>query len=85
MLGILKIKFTDHMKLKKKKEKNVHASVVFRKGNKIQKEMRSQSVEQRVKERPSRDCHTWGSIPHAVIKPSHYWGCQEMHADRSLI
>jgi hypothetical protein len=35
-------------------------------------------VEQRLEKRPSRDCSTWGSIPHADTKPRHYGGCQEM-------
>ena len=55
-------------------------------GTKYSREkIQSQSVEQRLKERPSRDCFTWGSIPYAVIKPRHYCGCQEVLADRSLI
>ena len=29
-------------------------------------------VEQKLKERPSRNCPTWGSIPYAVNNPSHY-------------
>jgi hypothetical protein len=43
------------------------------------------SVEQKLKERPSRDCLTWGSIPYTVIKHKHYFGCQEVLAGRSLI
>ncbi|KRY62277.1 hypothetical protein T4D_6339, partial [Trichinella pseudospiralis] len=38
-----------------------------------------------LKERPSRDCPTWGFIPYTVTKPRHYCGCQEVHAERSLI
>ena len=34
-LRIPKIQFTDHMKLKKKEDKSVGASVLLRKGNKI--------------------------------------------------
>jgi hypothetical protein len=34
-LGIPKKQFTDHMKLKKKGDENVDASVLLRKGNKI--------------------------------------------------
>jgi hypothetical protein len=37
------------------------------------------------KERLSSDCSTWGSIPYTVTKPRHYCGCQEVHAERSLI
>ena len=42
-------------------------------------------MEQRLKESPSRDCPTWGSIPHVDIKHLHYYRCQEVLADRSLI
>jgi hypothetical protein len=49
------------------------------------KKKQGQRVEQRLKERPSRDCPTWGSIPHADTKPRHYCGCQEVLADRNLI
>ena len=34
-LGIPKIQFTDHMKLKKKEDKSVDTSVILRRGNKI--------------------------------------------------
>jgi hypothetical protein len=44
-----------------------------------------QSMEQRLKERPSKDCLTWGSIPHTVTKCRHYCVCHEVLADRSLI
>ena len=44
-----------------------------------------QSVEQRLKERPSRDCPTWGLISYTATKPGHCYGCQEVLADRSLI
>ena len=37
------------------------------------------------KERPSKNCPTWGSIPHTATKPGHYGGCQEVLTDRSLI
>jgi hypothetical protein len=47
--------------------------------------IQTQSVEQRLKKRPSRDCPTWGSIPYTVTKPRHYFGCQEMLVDRILI
>ena len=33
------------------------------------KELQRQSVEQRMKERPSRDCPIWESIPYTVTKP----------------
>jgi hypothetical protein len=34
-LGIPKIQFTDHMKLKKKEDQNVDVSVLLRRGSKI--------------------------------------------------
>jgi hypothetical protein len=36
------------------------------------KEIKGQRMEQRLKERPSRDCLTWESIPHADTKPRYY-------------
>ena len=50
-----------------------------------QEEIWRQSVEQILKERPSRHCPTWGSIPYTTTKPRHYCGCWEVLADRSLI
>jgi hypothetical protein len=49
------------------------------------KELQRQSVEQRMKEWPPRDCPTWESIPYTVTKPRHYFGCQQALADKSLI
>ena len=40
---------------------------------------------QSVKERPSRDCPTRGSIPYTVNQPRQYCGYQEVLADRSLM
>jgi hypothetical protein len=48
-------------------------------------EIQRQSMEQRLKERPSRNFPTWGSIPYTFTKPRHYCGCQQVLADRSLI
>jgi hypothetical protein len=39
-------------------------------------------VEQRLKEKPSRDCPTWGNIPYTVTKSRHYCGYQQLLADR---
>ena len=39
------------------------------------KEMQGQRVEQGLKERPSRDCPTWGSIPHTDTKHTHSKKC----------
>jgi hypothetical protein len=66
------------MKLKKKVDQSVNASVLLRGGNKIQEEIWRQSVEQRLKKRPSRDCPTSRSIPYTVTKHGCYCGCQEM-------
>jgi hypothetical protein len=54
-LGIPRIKLTDHMKLKKKEDQSVDASVLLRRGNKIITGGRSQGVtwegERRVRKR----------------------------------
>jgi hypothetical protein len=58
-LGIPKIQVTDHMKLKKKENQSVGASVFLERGTKYsQEQIWRQSVEQRLKERPSRDYPT---------------------------
>jgi hypothetical protein len=58
------------MKPKKKKDQNVDASVILRRGNKILTGgNRRQHVEQRLKEKPSRDYPTWGSIPYTATEP----------------
>jgi hypothetical protein len=62
-VGIPKIQFTKHLKLKKKEGQSVDTSVLVRRGNKIPMEGVTESSEQRLKERPSRDCLTWGCIP----------------------
>ena len=51
----------------------------------LSKEIQGQRVEQRLKERPFRDCPTWGSIPHVDNKSRRYCECQEVLADRSLL
>jgi hypothetical protein len=59
---------------------------LLRRGTKYSREgIQRQNVEQRPKERPSRDCPAWGSIPYTVTKPRHYGGCQEVLDVRSLI
>jgi hypothetical protein len=50
-----------------------------------QEEIWRQIVEQRLKERPSRDCPTWGYIPYTVANPGHYCGFWEVLADRREI
>jgi hypothetical protein len=73
------------MKLKKKECQSVGASILLRKGSKILTGANRKTMYQRLKERPSRKCPIWGSIPYAVIKPRHYCGCQDVHAERSLM
>ena len=43
------------MKIKKKEDQSVDVSVFLRRGNKIQKEIQRLGMEQRLKERASRD------------------------------
>jgi hypothetical protein len=55
------------MKLKKKKDHSVDASILLRMGTKYsQEQIRTQSMEQRLMERPSRDCPTWECISYTV-------------------
>jgi hypothetical protein len=42
-------------------------------------------MEQKLKEGPSRDCHTWGTILSADTKPRLCCCCQEKPADRNLV
>jgi hypothetical protein len=74
------------MQLKKKEEQSVDSLVLLRRGKKYsQEEIWRRSVEQRLKKRPSTECPIWGSIPYTVSKPGHYWECQEVLAEWSLI
>jgi hypothetical protein len=84
-LRVPKIQFTDYIKLKKKEDQVWMLQSFLEEGTKYSKEeIQRQNVEQRLKERPSRDCPTWGSIPYTDTKPRHYCGCQEVCADKSL-
>jgi hypothetical protein len=49
------------------------------------KEIQGQRVEQRLDERPSRDCPIYGFIQYAATKSRHYCRCQEVLVDRSPI
>jgi len=53
------------MKLKKKEDQSVDTSDLLRRGNKkyTQEKIQRQSVDQRLKERPSRDYPIWGIHP----------------------
>jgi hypothetical protein len=73
MFGIPKIQF---MKLKKREDQIANTSVLLRRKKKYPwEELQRKSVEQRKKERPSRYCLTWKSIPYTVTKPRYYCGC----------
>jgi hypothetical protein len=52
------IQLIEHLKLKMKEGDSMGASFLLRKRNKIQDQIQRQSVEQRLKERLSRDCPT---------------------------
>jgi hypothetical protein len=57
------------MKHKKKEEQSVDALVLHRREIKYSWEkIQRQSREQRLKERSSKDCPTWESIPYTVTK-----------------
>jgi hypothetical protein len=86
MLGISKIQFIDHVELKKTEDQSMNTLVHLRRVNKIPwEEIWRQNVEQRPKGRPSRDCPICGPIPYTVTKTRHYFQCQEVLADRSMI
>ena len=85
-LGIPKIQFTNHMKLKRMKT-TVWLLRFFLEGG-VKIPMRGDTETMfgaKLKERPSSDCPTWGSIPYTVTKRRHYCECQDVLANRSLI
>jgi hypothetical protein len=53
----------------KKENQNIDASVILRRMNKI---LTGGNVEKSLKERPSRDCPTWGSISYTATKLGRY-------------
>jgi hypothetical protein len=65
-LRISKIKFAKHMKLRKKEDKSVQRSFLEWGTKYPWKELQRQSSELRLKERPSKDCPTRGSIPYTT-------------------
>jgi hypothetical protein len=85
-LQITKMQFIDHMKLKKKEDQSVGASVLLRRGNKlpmegaIETKCRAETEGMTIQRLPILEF-----IPYTVTKPRHYCGCQEEHAERSLI
>jgi hypothetical protein len=74
------------MKLKKKEDQSVGASVLLKRGNKI---LTGGDTEIKCgAETEGKDIQRLpylGSIPYIVTKPRHYCGCQKVHAGRSLI
>ena len=73
-LRIPKTQFTDQMKLKKKEVQSMDISILLRRGSKYPwEEIQRQSVEQRLKERPPRDCPTWVSIPYSHQTQTLLW------------
>jgi hypothetical protein len=73
------------MKLKKKTKVWILRSFLDRGTKYPWEEIQRQNVEQKLNERPSKDCPAWGTIPCTVIKPRYYCGCQKVLADRRLI
>jgi hypothetical protein len=74
------------MKLKKKKDQSVDTLLLLRTENKIPLEgVTETKFGAKMKERPSRDCPTQGSIPYTTTKPRQYCICQKDFADRTLI
>ena len=58
------IQFAKHMKLKMKEEQSVDTLSLLRMGNKIaMKGVAETKFIAKIKDGPSRDCPTWGSIP----------------------
>ena len=85
-LRILKIQLTDHMKLKKKEDQSMDATVILRRGNNIPMGVDTETkcgaeTEVKVIQRLSN----LGIPPYTITKPRHYGGCQEVLPDRSLI
>jgi len=71
-LRIPKIKFAKHMKLKRRKTKVwILCSFLEWETKYPWKELQRQSLEQSLKELPSRYSPTWGTIPWTTIKPRH--------------
>jgi hypothetical protein len=74
------------MKLKKKEDQRVDASVLLRKGNKILTEGNMETkCGAETEGKASRDCPTWRSIPCTVAKLGHYCRCWEVLTDGNLI
>ena len=77
-------KFTDHMKLKKKKDQNVDTSILLR-GGKILTRTNTETNCGVETERKAIQRLPYLRILHYIQSPKHYGICQEVLADRSLI
>ena len=73
MFGIPKIQFTDHMKLKKKEDQSVDASVLLRRGNKILMGEYSET-----KYRAETEGKAIQSLPHLGIHPIYSYQTQTL-------
>jgi hypothetical protein len=74
------------MKFKKKEDQSVDTLILLSSWYKIPMEgVTEKKYRSEMKERPFRDCPTWGSIPYTTTKPREYCGCQQVLAERSLI
>ena len=74
------------MKLKKKEDQSVGASVLLRKGNKILTGANTETkCRAETEGKTIQILSHLGNITYTVTKPRHYCGCQEVPADRSLI
>ena len=85
-LRIPEIQFTDHMKLKRKKDPSVDDTVLLRSGNKVLMggNMETKYGAQTEGKTIQRLSHL-GIHPYTVTKPRHYCGYQDVLADRNLI
>jgi hypothetical protein len=70
-LGIPKVQFIDHMKLKKKEDQNVDAPVLLRRGNKI-------SMGEDTKCEAETEGKTIQRRPHLRIRPTHSYQTQTL-------
>jgi hypothetical protein len=78
----------DHMKLKKKKDQSMGASVLLIRSIKILTGANTETETKCGAEnegKQSSNCPNWGFIPHRVTKPREYCRRQEVHAERNLI
>ena len=80
-----KNQFTDHIKLKKK-DQSMGALVLLRRGNKIftGANMETKCGTENERKTIQRLSHL-RPHPISVTKCRHYYGCQEVHADKRLI